>query len=301
MRQVLERLVGKLLRPEIDRLRYRLAPGRVLENPFLSAKRLSPLEGDKGYFVIPNVTRAPSGDLPVPPRRLRHGYDVDEDYLASGREQVSNMLAILRAAGVNPDALGRVLELGCAAARMLRFFPLPPGQSERWGVDVNAEAINWCQQNLSPPLLFAATTTFPHLPFEDNYFDMVFAGSVFTHIADLPDAWFLELRRVLRRGGYAYITIQDRHSIELILTEYKDVTGLKWFIDLLRKFDAETGALSADFECFSFEGGDWDGFPVPHLFHDVKYLARKWAPIADLVSVNEEAYGWQTGLLFQKR
>jgi len=43
----------------------------------------------------------------------------------------------------------------------------------------------WCQQRMSPLFKFATTTSFPHLPFEDGYFDFVYAGSVFTHITDL--------------------------------------------------------------------------------------------------------------------
>jgi len=45
------------------------------------------------------------------------------------------------------------------------------------------------------------------LPFEDSSFDLVYCGSVFTHVSDLADAWFLELRRILRKGGYAYINL----------------------------------------------------------------------------------------------
>jgi ubiquinone/menaquinone biosynthesis C-methylase UbiE len=44
-------------------------------------------------------------------------------------------------------------------------------------------------------------TILPHLPFEDRSFDVVYAGSVFTHIDDLAQTWFLELRRVLHAGG----------------------------------------------------------------------------------------------------
>ena len=58
-------------------------------------------------------------------------------------------------------------------------------------------------------------TILPYLPFEDRYFDVIYAGSVFTHIDDFAQTWFLELRRVLRAGGTLYVTIHDRHSIQL--------------------------------------------------------------------------------------
>ena len=86
------------------------------------------------------------------------------------------------------------------------------------GVDINAKHINWCQLNLGPPFFFATTTTAPHLPFEDGYFDLIYSGSVFTHISDLADAWLLELRRIVRKGGYLYITIHDKRTVEVLLT-----------------------------------------------------------------------------------
>jgi SAM-dependent methyltransferase len=210
------------------------------------------------------------------------------------------MIGILREAGADAAGFARVLEFGCAAGRMLRFFPTGPGGAERWGVDVKAQAIEWCQRNLSPPMSFLATTTFPHLPFEDNSFDLVYAGSVFTHIADLPDAWFLELRRLLRPGGYSYITIHDKHALDLILTKHGNLPSMQWYADLLRRFDDETRVLASDYACFAFEGGKWGGFPVPQVFHDVEHLTRRWGAFARLVSVHEEAYGYQTALLFQK-
>jgi SAM-dependent methyltransferase len=282
------RLFGK----EIAQL---LSHERILANPYVAAKRVLPLEGDRGYYVIPNLNGRPAG-VPVPPADLREGVGLNDDevYLASGREHAGNMLRILGEAGAGaPD---RVLEFGCAAGRLLRHVPA----RERWGVDLKAGSVEWCRRHLSPPMNFVTTTTFPHLPFEDNYFDLAFAGSVFTHISDLPDAWFLELRRVVRPGGHIYLTVHDRHTLELLRTTYRDRADLAEFVAAFDRFAAETGVLESDWGMFSFDAGRWGGFPVPQVFHDVEYLRRRWGGFTELVSVNEEAYGWQTGLLFRK-
>jgi hypothetical protein len=71
-------------------------------------------------------------------------------------------------------------------------------------------------------------------------------------------------------------------------------------VELLERFDSETGVLAREYGCFAFEGGKWGGFPVPQVFHDVNYLTQKWSAYARLVSVHQEAYGYQTALLFQK-
>jgi ubiquinone/menaquinone biosynthesis C-methylase UbiE len=70
--------------------------------------------------------------------------------------------------------------------------------------------------------LFANTTTLPHVPYEDNYFDLIYAGSVFTHIADLADAWLLELKRILRPGGMLYVTVHDDHTLEVLRADFPD-------------------------------------------------------------------------------
>jgi SAM-dependent methyltransferase len=51
---------------------------------------------------------------------------------------------------------------------------------------------------LNPPLPFA----------EDNSFDLVYAFSVFTHIpAEHQEAWLLEMKRILKPGGFLVCTV----------------------------------------------------------------------------------------------
>jgi SAM-dependent methyltransferase len=271
-----------------------------LADPHLSAKLLSPAHGDVLY--VKASPRPPGARLPVPPIELREGYGEDEDvYLESGRQHSETMFALLARAGVQVSDLRRMLDFGCAAGRMLRWAP--ESLAERWGCDIKGDTIAWSQRHLSPPLRFVTTTTFPHLPFEDCYFDLVIAGSVFTHIIDLPDAWFLELVRILQPGGYGYATIFDKHALSLVLEPRAGgprVDG--WFAQQLRAFDSRTGAFSTDFSYFSVdEGPDWGGMPVPQVCYDIDYLTARWREVVDIVSVSPEAYGYQTGVVFRKR
>jgi SAM-dependent methyltransferase len=168
-------------------------PWRLIYNHYISAKLL-PLEGEKDHYIVlkPSATThsdTVNANLPVPPKDLWAGYgDTEEQYLTWGREDVSAMLNALKKAGASPELFTKVLDLGCASGRMLRFYPNQSDSSELWGVDVSAPMISWCQLHFPRPFLFATTTTFPHLPFEDNYFDLVYASSVFTHISDLADS-----------------------------------------------------------------------------------------------------------------
>jgi SAM-dependent methyltransferase len=101
-------------------------------------------------------------------------------------------------------------------------------------------------------MLFATGTTAPHVPFEDRTFDLIYCGSVFTHISELAEAWLLELRRILRPGGYVYVTIHTRHTIDLLLTRYreepllKDLAGIMHHGALGRRAEAD---LAVDCAC----------------------------------------------------
>ena len=44
---------------------------------------------------------------------------------------------------------------------------------------------------MEAPFHFAVTIIVPQLPFEDNHFDLIYAGSVLTHIDDPVKSWLL--------------------------------------------------------------------------------------------------------------
>jgi ubiquinone/menaquinone biosynthesis C-methylase UbiE len=208
---------------------------------------------------------------------------------------VNIMLGLLEGAGAAPDEFQRVLDFGCAEGRMLRFIPRRR-ESELWGVDISAERISWAQMHLPDPFRFAVVTTAPHLPFEDNRFDLVYCLSVFTHISDLADAWFLEVLRILRPGGFVYLTIHDEHSVDLLLGEFGDRKPQAYMVDVLRKFEAETGTLSREWIYFTIQAD-----PAAQVFYRADFLVEKWSKLADWLATKPEAAEYQTALVFRKR
>jgi SAM-dependent methyltransferase len=279
-----------------SRIQGRVVLGRgLLGNRYLAAKLL-PFAPDGRYAVLRRTTADVAGDgLPAPPRELWQRWGLSlESYLESGRRDVRAMLATMLEAGAEEAGLVRVLDFGCAEGRMLRA--LTEGDRELWGVDVNAERIVWAQQHLSPPLRLATTTTAPHLPFPDEYYDFVYGVSVFTHIRDLNDAWFLEVLRVLRPGGFAYVTIHDEHSVDVLLNRSETAATQREMVDLLRRFDAETGELGKEWVYFAMRSD-----PGAEVFYRSDDLVRRWSLVADLRLKKCEAIGYQTALVFQRR
>jgi len=175
---------------------------------------------------------------------------------------------------------------------MIRWLGDSVEGCEVWGVDIQSDRIMWCQQHLSPPFKFATVTTAPHLPFEDRYFDLIYCGSVFTHIDDLADAWLLELKRILQPGGRLYITVHEKHSLQHYLT----LREQDWdAVGPLRLYDKKIMISQLDFNVFTMGRGY-----VSHVFYDIDYLQRHWGCILDVISVTQDAWGAQTAILLTK-
>ena len=185
------------------------------------------------------------------------------------------------------------MDFGCGAGRMIRWLNPYADKSEIWGTDISADHITWAINNLSPPFNFATTTTIPHLPFDEKYFELIYAGSVFTHIDDLVEAWLLELRRILNKNGCIYITIQDKNSImQLKSSKYYKNIWLKTYIEENPRF-IEAGD---DFEKIVGLRGTRS-----QVFYDIDYFKKLVRNIFEIVSVNEDAYGFQTAVLLKRK
>jgi ubiquinone/menaquinone biosynthesis C-methylase UbiE len=254
-----------------------------------------PYKDGEECFVIngPEFNEKCEFDLPIPPQELWLGYGSNSLEYLHGKEQVAKMVAILKADGFDISTMKRVMDFGCGAGRMVRWLKPYSEEAEIWGIDISADHITWAINNLSPPFNFATTTTVPHLPFEERYFDLIYAGSVFTHIDDLVEAWLLELRRILRSRGCIYITIQDKHSIEVLKTSkyYKDI----W----LKKYVEEN-------PFFRSAGKNFDKIvglrgTRSQVFYDQEYFKKIAGRIFEVVAMHEEAYGFQTGVVLRKK
>jgi SAM-dependent methyltransferase len=295
------RRASLLIRTVANRLgRSRAFSALVLTNPRIDGKHIALDPAPKGHALLlaPHSTAIMGRDgLPVPPQQFWEGYGrTTTEYLDSGRHDVDTMLRLLRAAGADLADLCRVLDFGCASGRMLRAFPRG-SEHEVWGVDINASPIAWCTDHLSPPFRFATTTMLPHLPFEDASFDLIWCGSVFTHISDLATSWLLELRRIVRPGGWLYITIQTKHSLEDLEGRFfddpvngpfaREMTAKPATHDFRSNSSAHTLILGAD--------------PVSHVFYDADHIVRRWSALADVVSFTEEAHDYQAAIVLRKR
>lgn len=261
----------------------RLLGIRLLGNPYI-ADKLFPQAGGKNGFVINDSTYKIDGydeyGLAFPSPLYTHGHPDKGWFWESGKEDVDNMINILVDSGIDLTILGHVLDFGCASGRLIRHL-YKHKDTEIWGCDISAEHIGWCKEYLSPPFNFITNTTSPHLPFEDGYFSFIYAGSVFTHIDDLADMWFLELKRILQKGGVLYITIHDDSTLDI-------------FKEIKRK-DKFASAVINSKEYSEYERSNGKMFVIgrsvySQVFYNTEYLSRILKDNFELLSVTPKAY-----------
>ena len=135
----------------------------------------------------------------VPPESLirRSGWTPGTDVVASYLRSGVDMKELLSALVADAPSPVRVLDFGCGVAKTLRHFAAEGKRFELFGCDIDGASIDWLAEHHSSYASFALLEETPGLPYPDGRFDLAYAVSVFTHLADNWAGWLLELRRVL--------------------------------------------------------------------------------------------------------
>lgn len=273
LRQLVRRLGG----------RTRAAPAAARSATYL------PYRPGEDFIRPPRPVRPENAELPTPPRDLWLGYN----YPAQGAQQVEAMMAALSDTGFALRAGDRIMDLGCGAGRMIRHLAPLVREHEVWGLDISAEHILWCRENLSPPFRFATTTKVPALPFADGSFALIYCGSLFTHIDELADAWLCEVRRLLRPDGRAFITIHDERTVELFDDPSRNWSETAAWI---RKRPVFEQARRQGFGMFTAGREE-----LSQVFYTRDYFRAMTDQCFETLAVIDEAYFYQTGIVLAPR
>ena len=232
----------------------------------------------------------------LPPTTLRENYgDDDELYMENAQKDYIAIKTFLKKHSIHLDNLNRMMDFGCATARLTFEFSKDFQKENLWGVDTNENHIIWNKNHLPNIAQYMLTTFFPYLPFEQHYFDLIIASSVFTHIDNLADAWIAELSRTLAPQKYLFLTINDERSLSLLLNDRK------WADHKFAKF---IQSIESEIDLVKFP--NWCHHNAPqshlHLFYDSKYfLDEVVSPFFNVVDTQRECIGFQTGVLLQKK
>lgn len=234
---------------------------------------------------------------PIPAGTNREGYvpDNDEYFWLSGLRDYLTACRLYDQHGTAP--LDRMLEMGAATGRVLRHFAIQGDLSEVWGTDINHRSVRWLAENMPPNVLPVATPALAALPAQDNYFDLICAWSVFTHIDTFETAHLAELRRILRPGGIAILTAHTEHTWDRL---DEGPGGGGRLVELVRAVEPE-----ADFATPLREGrsvyrytqkGPYRG----SVFHSTSHIHQVWGRFFEVVEVLPKAHAAQTVVVLRK-
>jgi SAM-dependent methyltransferase len=109
-----------------------------------------------------------------------------------------------------------VLDVGCGTKPYRRFIP----NVKYVGIDEFDE--------LNPDFLGSAT----EIPFKDSYFDSVLCTDVLEHISD-PERAVKEIKRVMKNGGYLYMTVPQEWCLHYEPNDYFRFTkyGIRYLLE----------------------------------------------------------------------
>lgn len=248
--------------------------------------------------------------MPVPAIDDRQGY-MGEDHLAYwlsgfGDSLLLAQLAEERGRPFQPGV--RVLDLGCSTGRVLRHLHTAELGLELFGVDIAAVHVEWARRHLPAAITIAQTSVLPALPFEDGSLDVIYAGSVFTHVSDFEEALLLELRRVLHPDGFALVTVHgERLWDELCaspefwlrreLVETRHRAEPMWVEPVSDSFFA--GPLPA--ERLVLRNVVVEGHHLTQVIHSERWLRERWGRLFEIERHERGLHGpQQDGLVLRR-
>lgn len=93
----------------------------------------------------------------------------------------------------------RSLDLGCGTGEMMKMLLQSDDQRELYGIDLSEKMLSVAESKLSGKVRLVLGDS-EHLPFADNFFDVVYCNDSFHHYS-APENVIREVQRVLKPGG----------------------------------------------------------------------------------------------------
>jgi SAM-dependent methyltransferase len=185
--------------------------------------------------------------------------------------------------------------MGCASGRVIRHFLCQERGLDLWASDINSGHVEWILKYLQGDIRVFQNHALPHLPLEDNTLDLAYAFSVFSHIDAFDLAWLLELRRVLKPGGLAYLTTHTEHTWSImkagdtiydILLDHPD-------------FSPELLKSKLPLEKIVYQWRTDNSYRAS-VFYDTEYIRHVWGKYYEVLDIIPEGHFYQDVILLRK-
>lgn len=104
----------------------------------------------------------------------------------------------------------RILDIGCGDGNFSVLLKEASGAKEVYGIEISEKGVESAKSN--GVKAYQLDIDEDDFPFEDNYFDTIFAGEVIEHLFD-PDHFLDEIYRTLREEGLLVLSTPNLASI----------------------------------------------------------------------------------------
>lgn len=233
--------------------------------------------------------------FPLPNTKDREGYYGANhfSYWASGLRDMRNLLDCAATHGVDVKSY---FDFGCASGRTIRHFAANRPDIEVLGADINRRHIEFVNRYLPNSITAFQSHSIPTLPLPDNSIDLVSAFSVFTHIEAFETTWLMELRRIMKPGGLAWVTIHSDKTWEEVGEGWPLYTGLRNH----PKYK-EIGALRPMPEERLVFRWRSDRSYSSNVFYSFSYIHRVWGKYFDVAAIHRRLPVFQDVVILRKR
>src|SRR6266542_766936 len=230
---------------------------------------------DRKPMINLSMDFARFAEPPIPADLILHvnGTPDVEHFLRGGMEVATMLqLAAKQFGGKLIEQSGRVLDFGCGCGRILRFLDREQAETSGTrihGCDTDSRVIAYAKK-AHPWVDLDVTPTMPPLPYAANFFDLIYAFSVFSHLReDVEALWLAELARIGRSGCLYLLTVHGDWFIESTMPERRqemeDAGGF---------YLAETGELYSSFPDYYHQS-----------YHTSDYLRREWSAHFEILDI----------------
>ncbi|KQO73199.1 hypothetical protein ASF20_15860 [Methylobacterium sp. Leaf88] len=187
-------------------------------------------------------------------------------------------------------------EIGAASGRVVRHLARQKAFKEIWAFDINWRHIVWMERYLPSSIIPVQTSSVPTLPLADASVDVFSAWSVFSHIETFELQWLAEIRRVLKPGGIALLSIVTENQIARMDESWPMYVPLtthpRWspqFADELK----EQGKITLRWHN--------DRSYASNVVYSTDYIRRMWSRMFEIVEYQEQYPDYQDMIVLKKR
>jgi cyclopropane fatty-acyl-phospholipid synthase-like methyltransferase len=221
------------------------------------------------------------------------------DNLEFASRGVAIFQAISSTSPVPLDEFESLLDFGCGCGGLSRLLKGFKGKLS--GCDVDKNSVDWVNNNLD---YMSAKHTKPNqpLPYENAEFECIVGISVFTHLSEKSQDFYLaELSRCLRPDGYVILSIHGNRALHRAKTEESIFRMLAITKEQLRKANF---FVKINKHAFALQPGHLtsETYDYGIAFTSEKYVRKHWAKYFEIINISEGAiHDWQSVVIGRKK